>query len=169
MTPERLRVLVLLISGVIAAAFLGILGYAVLQPPPSAAPAPVSSAAGVTGVNSPPRSDVTGVTSATAGARVAVKGGKKQRPWVADAFEKRRPGALAALARTARHACATCAATTSSLAPGGPRRGARLLEQFQQRISSLSFLWVASAALKTKASHHGASRAQQFRELVRRV
>ena len=101
MTPERLRVLVLLLSGALACAFLGTLGYVVLQPPPSAAPAPVSSAAGVTGVNSPPRSDVTGVTSATAGARVAVKGGKKQRPWVADAFEKRRPGALAALARRA--------------------------------------------------------------------
>ncbi len=101
MTPERLRVLVLLVSGAIAAAFLGTLGYVVLQPPPSAAPVAVSSAAGVTGVKSPPRSDVTGVTSATAGARVAVKGGKKQRPWVADAFEKRRPGAMAALARRA--------------------------------------------------------------------
>ena len=101
MTPERLRILVLLVSGAIAAAFLGTLGYVVLQPPPSAAPAAVSSAAGATGVKSPPRSDVTGVISATAGARVAVKGGKKQRPWVADAFEKRRPGALAALARRA--------------------------------------------------------------------
>ena len=101
MTPEKIRVLVLLISGAVAAAFLGTLGYVVLQPPPSAAPVAVSSAAGATGVKSPPRSDVTGVISATAGARVAVKGGKKQRPWVADAFEKRRPGALAALARRA--------------------------------------------------------------------
>ena len=98
MTPERLRVLVLLLSGALACAFLGTLGYVVLQPPPSAAPAAVTSAAVVTAA--PPRADVTGVTSA-AGARVAVKGGKKQRPWVADAFEKRRPGALAALARRA--------------------------------------------------------------------
>ena len=104
MTPERLRVLVLLISGAVAAAFLGTLGYVVLQPPPSAAPA---ANAAVSSVRAPPRADVTGVTAvaSTAGARVAVKGGKsggkKQRPWVADAFEKRRPGALAALARRA--------------------------------------------------------------------
>ena len=102
MTPERLRVLVLLISGAVAAAFLGTLGYVVLQPPPPSA-APAANAA-VSSVRAPPRADVTAVDSAT-GARVAVKGGKsggkKQRPWVADAFEKRRPGALAALARRA--------------------------------------------------------------------
>ena len=100
MTPERLRILVLLVSGAIAAAFLGTLGYVVLQPPPSAAPA---ANAAVSSVRAPPRADVTGVTAvaSAAGARVAVKGGKKQRPWVADAFEKRRPGALAALARRA--------------------------------------------------------------------
>jgi len=104
MTPERLRILVLLISGAVAAAFLGTLGYVVLQPPPSAAPA---ANAAVSSVRAPPSADVTGVTAvaSAAGARVAVKGGKsggkKQRPWVADAFEKRRPGALAALARRA--------------------------------------------------------------------
>ena len=101
MTPERLRVLVLLISGAVAAAFLGTLGYVVLQPPPPSA-APAANAA-VSSVRAPPSADVTGVTAvaSAAGARVAVKGGKKQRPWVADAFEKRRPGALAALARRA--------------------------------------------------------------------
>ena len=103
MTPERLRILVLLVSGAIAAAFLGTLGYGCCSRRQALRPLRTRRFR----VRAPPRADATGTTAvaSAAGARVAVKGGKaggkKQRPWVADACEKRRPGALAALARRA--------------------------------------------------------------------